>query len=527
MSQKWQPGWSRVEKIEGGGRYPLQLNRFHNGLEELLIPSLTELANRLRYISYYCWAIGDIRKTNQNLSYQEFVSSFWRMENALAVGLHLLKPKYPYNGNNNPNVRETVTQSICDLNFQLMQSNRFGAFGLYYVGTTQNLGLAEVDENGIYALTDPGKRLYQIYDAYLQSQNSRYYVEYKNQDKVNADVLLEWGKVNDLINIRENKCEKERNFYKSILFYLDKKNVSGFRRQTFSLFFEVIKQCRSKEGLFNEVIIKTTNYYGSFYDQNKNVHSFELPKNLDDAYYYWNIYEGHGYFRGWLLRYFQVFLEFLKSRADGASIDDFFESFDKNNFNSVVSTLCGNANDYYNGSMDLIFKLFTHQAELDSPISEESILTGSENASNSELLAKFLLTMVAIMVRFESRRKDEAYLFLQNQRLGDLWFDRLFSIPSIKSLPVYEFLQFCLKNFIIQQHDRVMYEKRDLRRCWFTKEQNKYFFQAEINPIWRPAKFQTIMNFVEDMGLVKKVDESYLLTTDGLDLYAQLKKEYL
>jgi hypothetical protein len=36
MDVKWEPGWTTAVKIESGGRYPLGLNRFHNGLEEIL-----------------------------------------------------------------------------------------------------------------------------------------------------------------------------------------------------------------------------------------------------------------------------------------------------------------------------------------------------------------------------------------------------------------------------------------------------------------------------------------------------------
>ena len=76
---------------ESGGRYPLLLNRFHDHMEGLLIKGIVSLTDRLRYISYCCWAIGDIEKTCRLDNYSEFVEAFRRRENALALGLYLLK----------------------------------------------------------------------------------------------------------------------------------------------------------------------------------------------------------------------------------------------------------------------------------------------------------------------------------------------------------------------------------------------------------------------------------------------------
>lgn len=526
MAQIWQPAWSKVEKIEGGGRYPLGLNRFHNGLDEILIKSITEVANRLRYITYYCWSIGDIHKNNDNLNYKDFVNSFCLRENALAIGLYLLQPDYSYNGKENPNVRSSLEKQESNLDFQLMQSNHLGAFGLYYVGTIQNLGLLEINNAGVYSLTTKGKELYEIYERFLSKKPSEYYRNFKGKKVVPSKILLEWGQINDLSNINDDLCIEERNIYKSLYFHLDKKQIVDFRRQTLCLFLECINQCHENNIVFSEAVLRTINYYGYYFDNNKSTNKFSMPNYLSDAYYYWTIYEGHGYFRGWLERYFQVFLEFLKSQDKGATFEDFFNTIDKEELNKTFRNYTSENKDFFNLPLEEIFTLYKKPVPLESSLSTESLFQNEKTDNKNVILAKFLLTVVSILVKFEEFRHNEKYLFVQNQRLGDLWFDRLYFMPSLRKMTVNDFLRRCLKEYIIHQHDFVMFEKHDLRRCWFTKEQDKYFFQAEVTPIWRPAKYRTIMNFLRDMNLIRQDEDKYSLTEEGKSLYETLKKEY-
>lgn len=95
---KWQPRWTTAVKIESGGRYPLGLNRFHNGLEEILIKSITFLANRLRYYTYCCWAVGDIERNESCQNWGDFVRAFQKRETAFSLGLYLLEPVYSVPG---------------------------------------------------------------------------------------------------------------------------------------------------------------------------------------------------------------------------------------------------------------------------------------------------------------------------------------------------------------------------------------------------------------------------------------------
>ena len=71
-----------------------------------------------------------------------------------------------------------------------------------------------------------------------------------------------------------------------------------------------------------------------------------------------------------------------------------------------------------------------------------------------------------------------------------------------------------------------MYEKRDLRRCWFTKSADKYQYQADSTSIWSTGKYRIIYNFLYDMGLTDIQENRTILTNEGKTLYKNLRENY-
>jgi len=334
----WQPSWTEEVKIESGGRYPLGLNRFHNGLESFLIKGIVYTANRLRYLTYYCWTIGDIQKSVKCDQYSDFVEAFRLRENALALGLYLHEPEYGVVGSNALShiVDRDVREYECD--FNLMQSHQLGGYGLYYSGTADSLGLIQINEKGILELSGSGEKIYQIHLKKIR--NSKYFQYFKGKKKVPTEVLFEWGDINDLDNIRLNNNSDEREFYKSIIFRLDHKKPSDLRRESFSYFLECILQCSKTSTVFNEDVLRNTHYYSQYYNEQNVICEMHLPDYFKDSQFYWKIYEGHAYFRWWLSKFFQQFLSYLKANEQGTTIDDFLNNIDQEEFNKVVSYFC-------------------------------------------------------------------------------------------------------------------------------------------------------------------------------------------
>jgi len=514
MNASWKPTWTTEAKIESGGRYPLGLNRFHDALEDYLINGIVLAANRLRYYTYCCWIIGDIEVNEQCNTYEEFVEAFRKRENAVALGLYLIQPEYGIPGSDAISNIINDKKDKYDCTFRLMQSNELGAYGLYYAGSMYDWGLTETDETGIKKLTTLGQEIYVIHDKYYRRINPEYYIQYKGKSKVPTSVLSQWGEVNDFDNIIDHS--KEREFYQRILFRLDHRTVTDLRRDTLLIFLHSISHCTQHHIVFTENTLQDIQYYHSFYDsEHEKVYDIDLPSTLDDALAYWMLYEGHVYFRGWISRYFDVFLKYLKSNDDGKTIDDFLNTLQTDQFNETIDYFSGTPHNYIDDEMGKIISLLPKDSTLNNPLSESNITLDNEKENFSEILAKFVIVMNGLYVKFKKERSKIYYQELQGKLANDLWLDVLFDFPNFEKMLVSDFLKIILKKHIVNQHDLIMFEKRDLRRCWFTLENQLYFHQADLSLIWRPAKYQTIMHFLEDLNFIEYDEEYISLTKEG------------
>jgi hypothetical protein len=526
MKLPWQPQWTTQVKIESGGRYPLGLNRFHDGLEEILIKGIVGAANRLRYVTYCCWCIGDIQSCGGCADYPEFVDAFSRRENALALGLYLMKPSYGVYGSSA--MSKLVTEGVkeYDTTFRLMQSKDLGAYGLYYAGTIFNWGLTESSENGIVTLTGTGNELYRIIDAHYRQIKPKYFTKFKGRQRVPAETLLEWAKVNDFDNIRQAAHKSEREFYKTILFRLGKKQTADYRRDTFAFVMECIQHCSRNKTSFTEDSLRNIHYYSAYFNSQNQQHKFSVPNRFKDVHFYWAVYEGHVYFRWWLSRYFEVFLNQLKSSDNGLTIEEFSQGIETDDFNIAVAAFSGQQKDFFHEPMKTLTELIHRSSDLDDMCSQEALKYDSDFESPSAVLAKFTLAMANLFVKFKELRADSRYQHLAVNLGEDIWFEALFRLINLLDIPVHEFLRKVLKRYIIAQHENIMMEKNDLRRCWFTTENSRYFHQADVSLIWRPAKYQTIINFLSDMELIDITNEKVGLSREGRDFYKNLLKNY-
>jgi len=520
----WNPFWTDVVKIENGGRYPLLLNRFHDHMENYLIKGIVSTTERLRYISYCCWAIGDIEHTLNCKTYVEFEEAFKRRESAFAIGVYLFNPKsnisYPKYGKEVIKSMVSTKEKDYDCSFRLLPSQALGAFGQYYRGTLHNWGLTEVDSQGVIHLTHLGYKLYEIMEA--SYTKSDYFINYKGKQWVPGKVLKEWAKTNEYDNITDLNHVSERDFFIKILFHSDSIEVSDYRRDSLTIYLECIKGCNEREILFDENIIRNVLYYRSIRNDGEII-NFQLSDFLNDAAFYWEIYETQVYFRWWISEYFGYFLEKLASSSNGLTIDEVLRDINIKTFNNKINEILMMDINYYSLEFN---KLGAYISSINSPhkyLLEDEI--SSITIENISHLSAYLVIIIALLRdKYNEIKGDTRYCKVKMNLTNDYWFDEFFSeLDTAKDYNVPDLLRFILYRYAISKHDDAMYAKNDLRKCWFTKSGDRYQFQANSNSIWRPAKHKIICNFLFDMKLITMKDGHAEITSDGNKLYQQLK----
>lgn len=524
---EWNPFWTDEVKIENGGRYPLLLNRFHDHMEDYLIKSIVSTTNRLRYISYCCWAIGDIEYSMNCNKYYEFEEAFRRRESALAVGTYILQPKtlvgnYTIYGSEVMKSKVDSEDKKYDCSFRILPSQPLGAFGQYYKGTLQNWGLTYVNEQGVVRLTELGKELYEIViENYL---NCEYYLSYRGKKRVPGKVLKSWAKANEYDNITDSRHKDERDFYKKVLFHLDKKDIVDYRRDSLAIYLECIKQCNKRKIDFDEDILRNILYYKRISIDDEII-PIKLSPCLDNAIFFWGIYEMQVYFRWWISEYFCFFLKRLSGSAEGLTLNEIISDISEDIFNQKTNEIFKLNIDYYSLTLS---ELILYASDVNSPDKcfLEDLLTSIE-IKNISHLSSYLLVMMALLYdKYKEIRNDDRYHTVRMRLIDDYWFEEIFrDMDSIKDYKMPEFLKFLLYRYVIQKHDNRMYTKNDLRRCWFTKSGDGYQFQANSTSIWRPAKHNIICNFLFDMKLITINNECIQMTSEGNMLCKLLKEK--
>jgi len=160
---------------------------------------------------------------------------------------------------------------------------------------------------------------------------------------------------------------------------------------------ECIERCAGGNTDFNEDVLKNIHYFSAYRDDQGRVCTFSVPDRFNDVHFYWAVYEGHVYFRWWLSKYFEVFLQHLKSCDNGSSLEEFFAMIDPNEFNDTVAHFCGSQKDFYGETMKAVLGLFRGPSALPDACSEEMLMIDEARETPSCLLAKFVLMMATYM----------------------------------------------------------------------------------------------------------------------------------
>lgn len=520
----WQPFWTSDVKIESGGRYPLGLNHFHSHLDTLINRNIVYGADKLHYISFYCWAIGDINATESFKDYAEFVEHFQRRENAFSLGLYMNEHDYTVRGSDKLSIVYNQNSKEYNTSFRLMKSSPMGAYGLYYGGVIYGFGLIGINEKGIPSLTNSGNELYKFMDGIYKK--TQYWKTFKGEKTVPADVLSQFGKLNDLYCIRNQESLEERNIYRRLIFYLTSKGRI-LRRDTFMLYLHCVEECFKKDIEFDFACFWSIIYFNKCYNKQDRVTAIDLPEYLHEIQFYWKIYFGHSLFRWWVEEYFRVFLSHLKIFSEGATISEFIASIDVDDFNRTIGIFLKSKGDFFDSDIGSIIKRIDNSIDLSKSYSEYAVHYENKHETSSSLIARMVLILICLIIRFKPHRKDKRFQDLIMNLSGDLWFGNLLiDFPEIETVRVNDFLRRVLHQYIIIQHNEIMYQKNDLRRCWFTIEQDRYYFQSDNNPLWGDGHFGTVMGYLFDMNLINYKGKAPVLTNEGKKFHEMLLKEF-
>lgn len=161
-SKSWQAPFFGKSSTYAGGRDPIGLQATSVATYTRLLPGITNVTNRVRYWSFYCWLVQLYAKRVHRTGRKRFVDFVRRGEFTLAVAIEVAASE-ERSVSGKDKARRAAQQLPLDLkkfaDGNVRGNNRYwknewGAFGQYYAGVLTNLGLLEKNEYGIFVCTD-------------------------------------------------------------------------------------------------------------------------------------------------------------------------------------------------------------------------------------------------------------------------------------------------------------------------------------------------------------------------------------
>lgn len=530
------PKWTKHVAAELGGRDPLGLSRVSSVITDYLLTGIVTVTTRARYYSFYPWALWHIEKSENPKRYAAFVEVFRRREAFLALATL----------NNNPDSASVVgadavrprlssysKRKEVDTNFAILPSNALGGFGQYYSGSLYALRLTHRTEEGIdRTAAGTGEALAKAFDYSVAT--TQYCKQKHFQEKViPLGVLKKSAKSFSLDSLDEERAAGERECLRDLFFSWDRPQLMDtdlLRRQTLGLILHTISEY-GKTGFkptsdsVDHYLVYPPYYFGVLWRDDQHPVPYQPPPLLANCYGFWQQFCAHEYLTQALEQLLYCSLEVLSLWPSGITLDDLCSNLIARKFKSALTELFGAGSS----PRDLMLA-----AGVDHLPTEETCRSARTKVGITSNKSEWALVdrdggpqeiaagAVGLLVTLYSKWRSANNEFAQHvgARAGsNLWTGIV--LPSLDQwvrpdLSWKPALASLLERFVLDQHDRVMYEKSRLQSRWLHRQDGRIYRDQYYKPAFRSSRHWNCTRILRDVGLLEfGADNGVSITPDG------------
>lgn len=530
-----------------GGRDPLGLSRVAQSITDFLLTGIITQTDRARYYSFYCWALWHIQIEEPPKKFQNFVDAFRRREAAVALATVLNDEATSPVGVTAVRVKINEGRPVGQFNsdFRVLPSNQLGGYGQYYGGSIYNLGLTHSLEDGIARVTQGSAEALAI--AFNDSiKNTPYikkrlYLE-KNIPSKELDASKQFLTIDAL---SAPVCVKEREILRKLFFSFDQENIGErdlLRRLTLAQILYNVSEYEAKgqPARYDDVdwyLVYPTYYYDVLQFENKSTAAYACPEKFAVCRSFWRQYCLQQFITQAIENLMYAVLETVGSESGGLSLDDTISGLIGPDFFSMLKDVTGNSCKYpwqllATSNVDMIpderdsIKL-QKKFSMTNEKSEYEILNIDKN-SPGDALATVVLLLSCLYGKWRGVKNDTGCTYVAQHAGHELWMGSV--IPYLdtwlkKDMTWSEAMGIMIEGFVINQHDRVMYEKRRLDSCWLSRVEGKIIKEQDYSPKWRSSRHKNAVTILRDLGFLN-VDEDMMIsiTKDGRKILQNVLK---
>lgn len=499
------------------------------------------------YYSFYSWVLWHIEQEEKPKNYNHFVDAFRRRESAMGLATIASKSKLnPVGVDVLRNQFERGKQiGEYDCNFKVLPSKTLGGYAQYYGSSIYHLKLSYGDENSIDKVDKTGEDLAVAFQQTIQNTK---YIKNRTflQSVISESELKELQRCFTLDSIKEDFAKNERKKLTEIFFalsenYLDEK--SRLRRQTLTVLLDLISEYGK-----NDIKLETNNnyvldeyllfaiYYEVLWIDDETVLPHKRLKDHHFCYELWKQFCLHQFLAQALEYLLYSVLEVVGYDATGLSLVETVKRLTRPEFFTAIGSItdsdCNTPEKLLSafGIKEIPDESFskTQQAKY-TPIhlqSEAQILY-LEGKTSEEAAAKAVLLLVALYGKWRGMYQDGTMKSVEQTAGQEIWAKRALSKLDSwlqEDLDWTDALTNLIEEFVLNQHDRIMYEKRKIDG-WLHRTGGKIIKDQDFKPTWRASRFLNAVKIMADLKLVDIDDKKELtITAKGQDLLRKLSQ---
>lgn len=534
------PRWTKRVFTKTGGRDPLGLSRVSGNITDFMMPGITTITPRARYFSFFCWALENISSEEHPNTYEDFKTALRRREAAVALATTFAGHEGLMHGAEEAQA-ELASPSYPDkysTDFQVLPSNPLGGYGQYYSGSLYRLALTQRDEKGIDHLSnDLARTLGQRYGKSIEG--SPYFQDRLfGSASIKEKVLEESAPTISVDGLDQPQAAGERQVLVDLFLALGgPRNEDDLnRRNSLALILDVVRSYQELgvNPRFNDLdasVLYGPHYFGVLTNDGSPLGSWVPPDRLEQASAYWRQFCLQEYLTVALERLLSVVLEIAGNRSAGVTEKDLIGSILQPGFSKSLSEQLEMAVETPRElvvafGMDhppssALSEGLRQSYPFGHPCSEESLHVDFDGGSPQSEAAQAILILSVVYGKWRGISEDPAFYQVMTKAGPELcaktifpyldsWFDpRVTWEAALGEL---------VGRLVLDQHDRIMYEKRRLDSTWFSRAGGRFLKDQDYEPHRRNSRFQNAVRILCDIGMLEREEpeDRLRVTSAGL-----------
>lgn len=541
------PRWTKRVVTDMGGRDPLGLSRVAFIITDYLLMGITSQTDRARYYSFYTWALWHIEREEHPTSYEDFRNAFRRREAAMALATLAANPDASLVGVDATRVywNRGKESGLFDCDFKVL-SNSMGGYGQYYGGSIYNLKLSKRTEDGIDHVTKgTAEALAQSFQSGIRNTP---YIKKRlfGERQISIRDLVKTKDTLTLDALNGSFAAQEKKKLIEIFFGLDERKLDErtlLRRQTLTQLIHLIAEYENrgyrvgaKNNFEVDEYLLYPMYYGCLWPEEERTFSYKGPEKLTICRSLWSQFCLHQFVATALEDALCAVLEATGAEYLGLTVGGISAALGQEDFRSFLSDATGKPCK----SPRALFSAIGIASVPDEKLSNnlKRVLLPKHELSEARILhleikgpegklARTALLLAVIYGKWRgSMRSDNALTYVGKKAGTQLWAGNLLNaLDGWLSTEIEWEHALCqlIEQFIVNQHDRIFYEKGKLDSRWLTRTDGRVFKEQDYEPVWRASRLRNAARIMADLELLQiDVDRVLTTTPSGRKLLRQM-----